>query len=130
MICKSCKNLLRIEKVANKFQYICINCQSVYGIPQQYSMIYEESVAEKINDKKGGEIFFLQCNPKEWKKCPECKVDTIVAFEREPQSFVKIFGCGKCDTVWKENYKSSKVKGGDSSADEKISLSQLLESNY
>jgi DNA-directed RNA polymerase subunit M/transcription elongation factor TFIIS len=125
MICDLCRNLLKIEKINNNIQYVCINCGNSYPLTNNYTLIYESSNIETILDKKGTDIYYLPCNPREFKQCPGCP-EKIVAYERIPKVFTKVYGC-KCGKMWYEKIEFDdkvtvkNVTGGSDNKDEKSS---------
>jgi DNA-directed RNA polymerase subunit M/transcription elongation factor TFIIS len=127
MICDLCRNLLKIEKINNNIQYVCINCGNSYPLTNNYTLIYESSNIETILDKKGTDIYYLPCNPREFKQCPGCP-EKIVAYERIPKVFTKVYGC-KCGKMWYEKIEFDdkvtvkNVTGGNDNKDEKSSAS-------
>lgn len=146
MICGLCNNLLKIEKINNNIQYVCTYCGNSYPLTNNYTLIFESSSVETVLDKKGTDIYYLPCNPREFKQCPGCP-EKIVAYERIPKVFTKVYGC-KCGKMWYEkmefggsgvgsvadgvavNTTKNKVDGGDmkdeKKASGKVSISELL----
>jgi DNA-directed RNA polymerase subunit M/transcription elongation factor TFIIS len=137
MICDKCNNLLKIEKVNNTVQYVCINCGNSYALTNNYTLIYESSNVETVLDKKGTDIYYLPCNPREYKGCPGCG-EEIVAYERITKVYTKIYGF-KCGKMWYEKTEfdektgsvvAKPVQGGGGNVDEKsnnkISITELL----
>lgn len=106
--CPDCGELLTVatepkdpEEAKDQLFYSCIRCDTRHKAKKRDYKLFEEDFTKPRNFES---LLKYACDnitvPRQYKKCPKCKKEEIVAVLRMPHSMKGIYICCKCKNYW------------------------------